>query len=366
LAKGSKNHEFTKGTKNDERQVGSITMKIQTLSFLSLVPFVPLVVQIVFLYGVSFSPVRAGVLSFSAPQRLATLHWCQGAHPGVPEKGPEWMVVDKHGRFWLESDLDFGLYAPNGRYLQTISPLDKLMNFYGFAAMEALPDGRIVLLERMESRLEQSSKDNFELRSKPGARLVVLKADGKVERDKEEVDALQPHSDYYTENGGVYSIHDDGTYQLLDSIGPPPKDKAFGNFASIAFNSERWQTHVSRLPVFRSESRGYHDINGNLHLDKGVNAYLMGHFFVEGTGPLAERNGKIYYQVVCFDHAVFTNSVFVEDSARKKYILVELMASDKEPERVHGHALFVDEKGNLFEGVAQRDGYRIYEWKILP
>jgi hypothetical protein len=312
------------------------------------------------------SPTQAGTLSFSPPQRLATLPWSNGSNHGIPAKGPGWLMVDNRGRFWLESDLDFNLYAANGRYLQTITPLDKMMNFYGFAAMEALPDGRIVLLERMESRLEQWGKDNYELRSKPGARLVVLKADGKVEMDKEEVDQLQPHSDYYAENGGVYSIHDDGTYQLVDSIGPPPKDRAFGDFASFAFNPERWQAHLRTLPVFRSESRAYHDINGNLHLDKGANAYLMGHFFVEGTGPLAERNGKIYYQVVCFDRAVFTNSVFVEDTARKGYALVELMASDKNPGRVHDHTLFVDEKGNLFEGVAQRDGYRIYEWKAIP
>ena len=90
-------------------------------------------------------------------------------------------------------------------------------DFYGFYALEALADGRIDLLERMESPLEQLGKDNFELRSKPGARSVVLQADGRVGQDRVEVDPLEPHSDYYVENGNVYSIHDDGTFTELDS-----------------------------------------------------------------------------------------------------------------------------------------------------
>ncbi|HEY5039232.1 MAG TPA: hypothetical protein VIJ93_09200, partial [bacterium] len=82
------------------------------------------------------------------------------------------------------------------------------------------------------------------------------------------------------------------------------------------------------------------------------------------VGPLAERDGKIYYQVVCDKNQDFVNAVFVEDSKRKEYGLVELFHSDEELDMTHGHAVFVDKKGNIFEGVAKKDGYRIYEWKI--
>ncbi len=309
-------------------------------------------------------PVRAEALSFSKPQRLATLPWCKGSHPGVSTGGVEWMVVDNRGRYWLESDLDFGLYSSNGHYLQTVSPLDKLRNFYGFAAMEALGDGRVLLLERMESLLEQREKDNFELRSKPGARLVVLQANGKVKSEKEEVDPVEPHSDYYLENGGIYAIHDDGTYSLLDNLGSGVKDGFFENFAAVAFSPTRWNGHVKVLPVFRAESRVTHDAKGNPRVEKDAKFFLMGQPFVEGTAPLAERVGKIYYQVVCYkSNSDFIDSVFVEDSVQKKYALVDLIVPDKNLGVAHDHALFVDRKGNLFEGVAKSDGYRIYEWK---
>jgi hypothetical protein len=120
---------------------------------------------------------------------------------------------------------------------------------------------------------------------------------------------------------------------------------------------------VKTLPVFRSQSRIYHDITGKAHVAKNTQFFLMGHSFIESTASLAERDGKIYYQIVCLENGDFTNSVFVEDSVRRQYALVNLIAADVSPN--HSHALFVDQKGNLFEGVAKKGGYRIYEWKIL-
>lgn len=312
------------------------------------------------------SPAFSGTLEFSSPQRLATLPWSSGPNCGVRADGAAWLVVDNRGRFWLESNQDFDLFAPNGRYLQTLTPLDKSRNFYGYASMETLPDGRILLLERMESRLEQLGKDNFELRSKPGARLIVLESDGKVVLNKEEVDPVQPHSDYCLEKGGVYGIHEDGSFLLLESLAPAAKDRAFGKFAAVAFNKARWTAHVKSLPVFRSLGRISHDIKGKSYVEKEAVSFLMGHPFVEGAASLAQRDGKIYYQVVCLDNGEFTDSVFVEDSIRKNYALIVLMPTDKDRDAAHGPALFVDRKGNLFEGVAKRDGYRIYEWKAPP
>jgi hypothetical protein len=311
-------------------------------------------------------PWTDGTLNFSKPRLLATLPWSDGSNQGVPWKGAEWLVVDSQGRYWLESDQAFGLYAPNGKYLRTITPLEKRGDDYGFYAMEALRDGRIDLLERLESPLEQLGKDNFELRSKPGSRLVVLKADGLVERDHLEVDPLQPHSEYYVENGGVYSIHDDGTYTQLDSAGPDSKDGAFVNYATIAHDRELWEEHAKTLPVFHSEDRITHDLQGKPHVEKNAKYFLMGRLWVEGTAPLAERMGKIYYKVICDSPGGFYDAVFIEDTVRKSYAFVDLVATDKHRNAVHKHALFVDPKGNLFEGVAQKDGYKIYEWNILP
>ena len=308
----------------------------------------------------------AGQLVFSAPKLRATLAWSDDLGRGVPAKGAEWLLMDNRGRFWLESERDFRLFAADGKYVRTITPLDKQRDFYGFYAMEVLSDGRIVLLERMESLLEQLGKDNFELRSKPGARLVVLKADGKVERDQEEVDLLEPHSVYYLENGDIYSIHGDGSFRKLDSVGPLSKDGAFGGFAAIAYDRRQWEDHVKTLPVFRTESRITHDIKGQTHVEKEAKSFLMGRPLVEGTAPVAERQGKIYYQVVCDDHGVFMDTVFVEDSVRKIFVLIDLKPADQDLGAAKGHALFVDRKGDLFEGVAQKDGYRIYEWKLLP
>lgn len=310
-------------------------------------------------------PWTDGTLSFSKPKLLATLPWSRGFSQGVPRKGAEWMVVDSQGRFWLESDQEFDLYAPDGKYLRTITPLEKRGDDYGFYAMEALQDGRIELLERMESPLEQLGKDNFELRSKPGARLVVLKADGRVERDQMEVDPLEPHSDYYIENGGVYSIHDDGTYTQLDSVGPSSKDGAFVNFATIDHDRELWEEHMKTLPVFHSEDRITRDSQGKPRVEKNAKYFLMGRLWVEGTAPLAERTGKIYYKIICDSPAGFYDAVFVENTVHRAFALVDLIAPDKDLDAVHNHTLFVDPKGNLFEGVVQKGGYKIYEWKIL-
>jgi hypothetical protein len=312
----------------------------------------------------SFSTVLAAELSFSTPIRLTTLPWSDKSSHGVPLKGTEWLVVDSRGRFWLEADRVFDLYGPTGHYLQTINPFDESRDFYGFNSMEALRDGRIILLERLESRAEQSAGDNFELRSKPGVRMVVLTPDGKVEMEKEETDPLQPHSNYVLESGNVYGIHNDGTYALLDSIGTSPSDRAFKHFAAITFSPDSWRNHLKTIPVFRSESRVYHDILGKAHVDKDAQSFLMGHSFVEGAGPVAERGGKIYYRIVCFENGNFADYVFVEDTIRRQYAIVQLIGADKNT-GAGGRTLFVDEKGDLFEGAAKKEGYRIYEWKIL-
>jgi hypothetical protein len=179
------------------------------------------------------------------------------------------------------------------------------------------------------------------------------------------VDPLQPHSNYDLEKGQVYSIHADGTYQILDSVSPPAADRAFKNFAFVTFSPNSWRNHLKTLRVFRSESRVYHDILGKAHVDKDAQSFLMGHPFVEGTAPLAERDGKIYYRIVCFENGNFVDYVFVEDSIRRQYAIIELIGTDKKTGAVRGHTLFVDEKGNLFEGVAKKEGYQIVEWKIL-
>ncbi len=314
------------------------------------------------LFGVS--PSRAEALSFSLPKKLTTISWTDLNSHGVPTQGADWLVVDHQGRFWLEEGLVFDLYGSNGQYVKRIDSRNKFWDFYGFDSMEAWGDGNVVLLERTESRAEQSAKDNFELRSSPGARLMVLTDDGNWVTDKVLVDPLQPHSTYVLEDGQVYSVHDDGTDQLLYSLGSAPVDMVFGNYASIAFNPDRWLEHLKTLPVFHYKNQVYHDLKGIAHVDVDVKSILMGQPLVESTCPLAERNGKIYYRVVCYVKDLFVDSVFVEDSVQKKFALVNLMTADESQKVVHHHALFVDEKGNLFEGVAKKDGYRIYEWKI--
>jgi hypothetical protein len=312
------------------------------------------------------SRAQGGTLAFSKPERLATLPWAEGSNHGVAPAGPEWLMVDGHGRFYLESNLDFDLYAPNGKYLKTLNPIDKSKNFYGFSAMESLPDGAVGLLARLESAQEQWGKDDYEEHTKPGSRLIVLNGDGQVQVDKELVDPNQPHSNYYLENGVVYSVHDDGTYQALDSAdSPAPQDRDFGNFAAIGYNLDRWLEHLKKLPVFESGDKSYHDAKGVVHQIKGAASSLMGLPFVEGTGPLAERDGKIYFQVVCDKNQDFVNAVFVEDSKRKDYGLVQLFHADEDLDMAHGHTVFVDSKGDIFEGVGKKDGYRIYEWKRL-
>src|SRR5277367_3366783 len=102
--------------------------------------------------------VRAGTLSFSAPEKLATLPWSGDSRPGVSGKGAEWLVVDRQGRYWLETDQDFSLFTRKGRYLQTASPLDKRNDYYGFTGMEPLTDGGIALLQRLETLAEQQKK----------------------------------------------------------------------------------------------------------------------------------------------------------------------------------------------------------------
>ncbi len=311
-------------------------------------------------------PVQAGPLSFAKAQILATLPWAEGPRPGAPSGGPEWLVVDPQGRYYLESDRTFDVFGPQGHYLRSLSPFDKTKNFFGFAAMEPLPEGGILLLARLETSLEQWGKDNFEMQAKPGARLLALTAEGQVLQDRELADPLQPHSDYVEEKGLLYSVHEDGTFTVLGPVSTPQKpDPDFGNYAALAFNLPRWRSHLKELPVFRSRSRSYHDVHGLVHQDKGALDYLMGRRFVEGKGPVAFRGGRIYFRVVLDESGGFVNSVFVEDPRRKSYGLVDLIPEDPDLNCPHGQALFVDRQGDLFEGVARKDGYRIYKWKAL-
>ncbi len=144
-----------------------------------------------------------------------------------------------------------------------------------------------------------------------------------------------------------------------------PKDGGFAGFAAIAPSVGQWLDHAKSLPVFQSGNRTYHDTKGQTHEVKGAVSTLMGQTLVEGIGPLAERHGKIYYQVVCDKNQDFVNAVFVEDPKRKAYGLVDLYRSEEELDMAHGHTVFIDQKGNIFEGVGKKDGYRIYEWKLM-
>ncbi len=330
-------------------------LKNRPLGFLLLVAAV---------WATGLFPAQGASPVFSKPQRLATLPWDDGSNHGVPVKGPEWLLVDAHGRIYLESDLDILVYSPDGKYRQTLNPIDKKANFYGFAAVEALSNGDVAVLTRLESPQEQWGKDDFQEQTKPGARLILLGPDGTAKRDVEVADPRQPHSNYGLDNGAVYSIHDDGTFEWLESFGPgPAKDAAFGDFAAIAYNMERWQDHLRSLPVFRTGNKAYRDTKGKLHEMKGALSFLMGRPFVEGSGPLAMVDGRGYFKVVLDENWNFINAVFVEDFRARRYGLVELVSPDEDLNAFRGHTLFVDEKGDLFEGVARKDGYLIYEWK---
>jgi hypothetical protein len=306
----------------------------------------------------------AGTLAFSAAERLATLPWTTDTQPGIPSNGPDELMVDSRGRYWIEENRDFAVYSPKGHAFQTVSPIAEGKSFFGFSSMEPLADGRVALLERLETPRERQEKINFEVLSKPGADLILLNADGTVDSEKAELDPGQPHSKYFLENGGIYSVHDDGTFTALDTLGLPLKDKAFETFAAIA-GEARWNAHVKALPVFSSMNRYYHDVRGKTEVDKNAKYFLLGKPFVDGEAPFAERDGKIYNEVVCYPLGNFTNWVFVEDPAAKAYTLVELITADQDLQPVLDHTLFVDPQGNLYEGVAKDDGYRIYEWKLI-
>ena len=317
-----------------------------------------------FLWLLASIPLQAGTLVFSSPQKRAVLPWSTASGPGVSPQGAEWLMADKKGKWILELEGIFDFFSPVGRPLQTFHPLDKSNNFYGFCSMECLPDGGLALLARLESPLEQRNKDNFEERSKPGSRLILLSPEGKVMIDKEELDRQQPHSAYFLQDGVVVSVHEDGSYEVLDRIGgSADPDEHFSDFAHLAFNPERWRSHLEKLPVYRAEKKSYHDIQNHLHQYQGALATLLGRRFIEGIGPLGERKGRIYYQVICDKAGRFSNAVFVEDPRRNNYALVDLVPPEEGLNQAHPFALFVDPLGNLFEGVSKKDGYRIYEWK---
>lgn len=313
------------------------------------------------LAGGSFA--RAGGIPFSGPTTLATLPWTNAAGPGAPISGADWLVADPKIGILLVSGLDFDLFSRSGRWEKTFQPLDPKDNFYGFCAAAVQGDGDLVFLERLESAQEQWGKDNFEMRSKPGVRRVVLDPKGQVLSKTEWTDPTQPHSNYWLLEGGLFAIHDDGTYDVQGTA-KTGKPGSFSLFAQLASTPDHWTAHLRSLPIFHSKDRAYHDIQGKPHEVKEAESYLLGRRYVEGVGPLALRRGRIYYQVVCDTKEGFRNSVFVEDPVHKGFALVELVPSTEDLEGTRKPALYVDVKGDIFEGVAAKEGYRIFEWRI--
>jgi hypothetical protein len=317
-----------------------------------------------FLVSIALIPpsAQAAPLAFSSTHLLATLSWADETHLGVPAQGVDGLAVDNQGRFWLQTDRDFSLFSPRGKFIETVSPMDPNANFYGFAGMEARPGGGLILLERLETPLEQLEKMNTELNSRPGARLIEMDDKGKRLSAKEEFDPGQPHSSYVLENGEVYSLHEDGTYLRLDPPGPAPDDKILAVFAEGA-EVARWNRNVKTLPGYHAESRFYHDVFGHLLVDKAAKFTLDGKPFVEGLGPLAERRGLIYYRVCCYPGNQLADWVFVENPLHGQNTLVGGPVLAEGLNLTEDHAFFVDAKGNIYEGVAKRDGFQIYEWK---
>src|ERR1700722_1196948 len=199
--------------------------------------------------SMSASSTFAQTLAFSPAQHLVTLPWTTDAQPGIPSTGPDSFLVDSRGRYWIEENRDFAVYSPKGHAFQTVSPLIEGESFFGFSSMEPLAEGRVALLQRLETPRERQEKINFEVQSKAGADLILLNADGTVDSKKAELDPDQPHSKYFLENGGSDSVHDDGTFTALDTLGLPVKDKTFETFAAIA-GEARWNAHVKNLSVF--------------------------------------------------------------------------------------------------------------------
>jgi hypothetical protein len=307
----------------------------------------------------------AGEISFSGPLPLATLSWTDASGPGAPSSGADWLIADPKVGILLVSGLDFDLFSWKGQWKKTIQPLDTKGNFYGFCGATVLSKGTLAFLERMESAQEQWGKDNFEMRSKPGIQWVTLDPQGALISKTEWTDPLQPHSSYWLLEGGLYAVHDDGTFTAQE-----PKHlssaalKALNLFAQVASAPDHWAAHLRTLPIFHAKDRAYHDIQGKAHEIKEADSFLLGRRYVEGVGPLGLRRGRIYYQVTCDSKDGFRNAVFVEDPAQKRFALIELVPSAEGLEGARKPALFLDPQGNLFEGVAAKEGYRVYEWKI--
>ena len=325
-----------------------------------------------FLVSITLVPpcAQAAPLAFSSTRLLATLPWADDTHTGVSAKGVDNMAVDNQGRFWLQTDRDFTLFSARGKFLETTSPMDPNANFYGFTGMEARPGGGLILLERLETPFEQLEKINIELSSKPGARLIEMDDKGKRLSAKEERDPDQPHSSYVLEDGAVYSLHADGSYTRLANVdqsgapGPAPDKKILTAFAEGA-DVERWNEKVKTFPGYHAESRFYHDVFGHLHVDRAAKFTLDGKPFVEGLGPIAERRGLIYYRVSCYPGDQLADWVFVQDPLHGQNTLVGGPVPTEGLNITEDHAFFVDAKGNIYEGVAKRDGFQIYEWKRL-
>ena len=309
------------------------------------------------------SSAHSGTLDFSPPKRLAVLPWAGPSQSGVPAKGAEGLVADSQGRILLQNGPTLAVYSALGRYLGTWSPMGSPNDFFGFAAMDVGSGGKLLLLARLESPVEQSNKDNFEERSKPGAQLLVLDKEGKLIADKEYRDEEQPHSFYFLYKEAVYSLHDDGSYRNLDSPASAP-DSRLEDFARTTRTPAVWLEHVKKLPVYRTSDRIYHDIQGGVHTIPAAVAYLMGRPLVEGIGPLGLRKSRTYYQVLC-NKKDFLPAVFVEDFWARQYGLVELIPPDGDLDASPGYTVYVDAKGNVIEGVAKKNGYEIYEWKLL-
>lgn len=309
------------------------------------------------------SSAHSGTLGFSPPRRLAVLPWIGLSQSGVPAKGAESLVTDSQGRIFLQNGPKLDVYSAVGRYLGTWNPMGSPDDFFGFAALDVGSGGKLLLLARLESPVEQSNKDNFEERSKPGARLLILDKEGKVLADKEYLDEEQPHSVYFLYKEAVYSLHEDGSCRNLDSPTSVP-DPRLEDFARITRTSAVWLEHTKKLPVYRTSNRTYHDIQGGIHTIPAAVAYLMGRPFVEGTGSLGFRKGRVYYQVLC-NEKIFLPAVFVEDLQARRYGLVELIPPDGDLNASPGYSVYVDAKGNVVEGVAKKNGYEIYEWNLL-
>src|SRR5262249_10598499 len=161
----------------------------------------------------------------------------------APSTGADRLVADPKTGILLINGMDFDLFSWKGAWKNTFQPLDPKGNFYGLCGAEALANGDLALLVRLESAQEQWGKDNFEMRSKPGVRRVVLDDQGHVLSKNEWADPLQPHSSYWSLEGGLCAVHDDGTFTLSQDVKGGPS-KAVSLFAQATSSPDHWAAHL--------------------------------------------------------------------------------------------------------------------------